>query len=87
MIRIYNWMANKLHLSGNELIIYAFIYRYEHVTLHMIYQYMAISKNSCIANLKKLISKELIIKTENKINNIKFYEYAINFDSIDLEED
>jgi len=88
-INIQGWMSTKLKLSGNELIIYALIYGFSQIkdhTFHGSLQYICdwtnISKASCISNLKKLISKNLIIKKEKEINGIKFCEYSTNLNSI-----
>lgn len=89
-INIQGWMVNKLKLSGNELIIYALIYGFSQIdnhTFHGSLQYICnwtnISKQSCIANLKKLVDKNLIIKTEKEINGLKFCEYSTNFNTIE----
>ena len=88
-INIQGWMVTKLKLSGNELIIYALIYGFSqignhtfHGSLKYICDWTNISKNSCIANLKKLLAKNLIIKKEKEINGIKFCEYSTNLNSI-----
>ena len=88
-IQIEGWMANKLHLVGNELIIYALVYGFSQIenhTFHGSLQYICdwtnISKTSCISNLKKLVDKKLIIKNEKEINGIKFCEYSANLNSI-----
>ena len=88
-IQIEGWMANKLHLVGNELIIYALVYGFSQIenhTFHGSLQYIcdwtSISKNSCISNLKKLVDKKLIIKNEKEINGVKFCEYSANLNSI-----
>ena len=88
-INIQGWMSTKLKLSGNELIIYALIYGFSqiedhtfHGSLKYICDWTNISKTSCIANLKKLIDKNLIIKKEKEINGLKFCEYSINLNSI-----
>lgn len=88
-INIQGWMSTKLKLSGNELIIYALIYGFSqiedhtfHGSLKYICDWTNISKTSCIANLKKLLDKKLIIKKEKEINGLKFCEYSTNLNSI-----
>ena len=88
-ITIHGWMLTKLNLSGNELLIYALIYGFSQIEGHNFHgslQYIAnwtnLSKQSCIANLKKLVEKNLIIKKEKEINGLKFCEYSTNLNSI-----
>lgn len=88
-INIQGWMSTRLKLSGNELIIYALIYGFSqiedhtfHGSLKYICDWTNISKTSCIANLKKLLDKKLIIKKEKEINGLKFCEYSTNLNSI-----
>lgn len=88
-INIQGWMSTKLKLSGNELLIYAIIYGFSQIEGHKFtgsLQYLAdwtnSSKQTCINNLKILIEKDLLIKTEKEINGLKFCEYAVNFNTI-----
>ena len=83
------WMVTKLNLKGCERDVYAIIYGYSqdgesdyHGSLGYIAELTGYSKNSVCTALKNLTEKELIIKTEKEINNIKFCRYQINRDSI-----
>lgn len=88
-INIQGWMSTRLKLSGNELIIYALLYGFSqiedhtfHGSLKYICDWTNISKTSCIANLKKLLAKKLIVKKEKEINGLKFCEYSTNLNTI-----
>lgn len=81
-IVIQGWMVNKLGLKGNELLVYACIYGFsqtEGQTFNGSLQYLAdwtnSTKQGVIKNLQSLISKGLIKKHENTINNVKFCSY------------
>ena len=86
---IQAWMVTKLGLKGCERDVYAIIYGYSqdgesdyHGSLGYMAELTGYSKNSICTALKTLTEKELIIKTEKEINNIKFCRYQINRDSI-----
>lgn len=86
---IQAWMVTKLNLKGCERDVYAIIYGYSqdgdsdyHGSLGYMAELTGYSKNSVCTALKTLTEKELIIKTEKEINNIKFCRYQINRDSI-----
>lgn len=82
-ISIMGWMVNKLHLKGNELLIYAIIYGFsqaEQQTFSGSLQYLADWTNSTrqgvMKNLKSLLDKGLIEKKDININGVKFCEYC-----------
>ena len=82
-INIMGWMVNKLHLKGNELLIYAIIYGFsqaEQQTFSGSLQYLADWTNSTrqgvMKNLKSLLDKGLIEKKDININGVKFCEYC-----------
>lgn len=82
-INIMGWMVNKLHLKGNELLIYAIIYGFsqaEQQTFSGSLQYLADWTNSTrqgvMKNLKSLLDKGLIDKKDININGVKFCEYC-----------
>lgn len=82
-INIMGWMVNKLHLKGNELLIYAIIYGFsqaEQQTFSGSLQYLADWTNSTrqgvMKNLKSLLDKGLIEKEDININGVKFCEYC-----------
>lgn len=88
-VDIQGWMVTKLKLSGNELFIFAIIYGFSQIEGHKFtgsLQYLAdwtnSSKQTCINNLKILVEKDLLIKTEKEINGLKFCEYAANLNTI-----
>lgn len=88
-IHISGWMINQLQLSGNELLVYAVIYGFSQDG-ESVYRggagYLAdclnLSRQSVFALLKKLVDKGLIIKQEKVVNNVKFADYAINFEKL-----
>lgn len=84
-IVIQGWMLNKLNLKGNDLLVYALIYRYSQDGEHKFYgslQYLADWTNSTIKgvqnNLKNLLEAGFIFK--NKLGDSKNSpsEYWIN---------
>lgn len=82
-INIMGWMVNKLHLKGNELLIYAIIYGFsqaEQQTFSGSLQYLAdwtnSTKQGVMKNLKSLLDKGLIEKKDININGVKFCEYC-----------
>ena len=86
-IVIHGWMINELKLKGNDLLIYALIYRYSQDGVHKFYgslQYLADWSNSTITgvqnNLKNLMESNLIFK--NKLGDSKSSrcEYWVNND-------
>lgn len=81
-ILIQGWMLSELQLKGNELLIYAIIYRfslYENQTYHGGLQYLAdwtnFTKRGVINNLNSLINKGLIAKKESIHNGVNLTEY------------
>lgn len=84
-ITIQGWMLNELHLKGNELLVFALIYGFsqdENSVFSGSLSYMAdwtnTTKQSVINTLQKLVEKNLIIKVEKIVNNIKLADYKIN---------
>lgn len=83
-ITIQGWMRNELNLKGNELLLYALIYGFcqdgeSKFTGSLKYaaEWLGVSKSTIQVTLSQLIAKELIFKTENLKNSIKFCEYSI----------
>ena len=81
-INIGGWMIKELKLKGNELIIYAIIYGFTQTenqaftgSLEYLAQWTNSSKQTVLTNLKSLQDKNLIVKKEQIINNVKFVEY------------
>ena len=84
-IVIQGWMINELNLKGNDLLIYALIYRYSQDGVHKFYgslQYLADWTNSTISgvqnNLKNLVNSNLIIKGKLGDNKGARCEYWVN---------
>lgn len=81
-INIQSFMVKDLNLKGNELLIYAIIYGFsqaDNTSFTGGLQYLAdwtnSTKQGVIKNLKSLIEKGYISKSEKHINGIKFCEY------------
>ncbi len=84
---IQAWMVTKLKLKTVERDCYAIIFGYSqdgesfyHGSISYLSELTGYSKNSVCTALKNLTSKNLIIKDETEINNIKFCRYKINFE-------
>lgn len=89
-IVIQGYMINELNLKGNELLIYAIINGFsqtENQAFTGSLQYLAdwtnSTKQGVIKNLKSLVEKNYIVKTEKSINGVKFCEYHVTkFNSV-----
>lgn len=86
-ILIQGWMINKLKLKGNDLLVYAIIYRYSQDDVHKFYgslQYLADWTNSTINgvqnNLKNLLDAKLIFKEKLGSSVSSRCEYWVNTD-------
>lgn len=86
-IVIQGWMINELNLKGNDLLIYALIYRYSQDGVHKFYgslQYLADWTNSTVTgvqnNLKHLIDTNLIYKGKLGDSKSSRCEYWVNLD-------
>lgn len=78
------WMIDELKLKGNDLLVYALIYRYSQDGLHVFHwslSYIAewtnSTKQGVLLNLKNLLEKWLIEKKEQFKEWVKFCEYKI----------
>lgn len=81
-IVVQGWMISELNLKGNELLIYACIYGFsqaENQVFNGSLQYLAnwtnSTKQGVIKNLKSLVEKGYIQKTDKTFNGVKFCEY------------
>lgn len=81
-IVIQGWMVNELGLKGNELLIYAIIYGFSQDEnqsytggLQYLCNWLNSTKQTVINTLKSLQDKNLIEKSENIMNGVKFCEY------------
>lgn len=89
-INIQSFMVNDLNLKGNELLVYAIIYgftqNYEDKFtggLQYLCDWTSSTKQGIIKNLKSLVDKGLIEKSEVFKNGVKFVEYStIEFTTI-----
>ena len=85
--QIYGWMTNKLKLKGNELLIYAIIYSFSrnnkgegvfNASIPYLQEWTNSTKRNIINCLNSLITKQLIIKTEDNSSKRKPNVYKIN---------
>lgn len=81
-IHISGWMVTRLGLKGNELLIYAIIYGFSQTkgqnftgSLKYLAEWTNSSKQGVMKNLKSLIEKNLITKSEKTVNGVKYCEY------------
>lgn len=84
-IVIHGWMINKLNLGGNELMVYSIIYGFTQTeemwftgSVNYIAQWVNTTKRTIYTILKSLSEKNLIIKEDQLINNVKFCRYRAN---------
>ena len=83
--QISGWMLNQLGLKGTELNIFAIIYGFTQDensefkgSLNYMCEFTGVSKPSVIKAINALIDKELVIKTEYLVNNVKQNGYKVN---------
>lgn len=83
------WMVSELNLKTVERDVYAIIYGFSqdgesdyHGSLAYLAQLTGYSRNSICTALKNLVNRELIIKDEKTVNNIKFCRYKVNLYAI-----
>lgn len=88
-INIQWWMAQRLKLSGNELLTYAIVYGFSQDgesaflgSSKFVSYALRVSRPTAIKALDSLTSKGLIIKTQEKINDIVFNRYKANLQVI-----
>jgi uncharacterized phage protein (TIGR02220 family) len=86
-IQIQGWMVNELKLSGTELLIYAIIYGFSQDgnseftgSLQYLADWTNTSKQTCSSNLKYLMDKNLILKEEFELNDVKYCKYKANLE-------
>ena len=79
------WMVTKLKLRGAERDVFAIIYGYcqdgesdYHGSLAYMAELTGYSRNSICTALKSLTDKQLVLKEEKFVNNIKLVRYTIN---------
>ena len=81
-IVVMGYMVNELGLSGNELLVYAIITGFSQTeeqnftgNLQYLADWTNSTKQGVLKNIKSLLEKKLIIKTERFENGVKFCEY------------
>lgn len=86
-IQIYGWMATKLKLKGNELLIYAVIYSFSrndngngvfNASTAYLCEWTNLTKRNVLNCLSSLVNKNLIVKLEDNLSKRKPNVYAIN---------
>jgi hypothetical protein len=88
-INIQGWMVSNLKLSGTELIIFALIYgfsqdgesEFEGANKY-ICDWTNATRPTIRKNIKKLIAKGLIIRTEIVKNKLQFNTYKVSFQGV-----
>lgn len=85
----YRWMSKLLGLKDNDLEVYAIIYGFSHDgqskfsgSLQYLADWCGCTKQGIQKNLKNLIDKGLIIKTESFKNGVKFPEYSVDMSQL-----
>lgn len=83
-IVIQGFMVTDLKLKGNELLTYAIIYGFSQAqnqsfngSLSYLAEWTNSTKQGVLKNLKSLLEKGLIIKSEKFLNGVKFVDYAV----------
>lgn len=85
--QIYGWMATKLKLKGNELLIYAIIYSFSrndngngvfNASTAYLCEWIGATKKTVVEAIANLINKDLIIKLEDNSQKRKPNVYKIN---------
>lgn len=87
---VQSFMVKELKLKGLELSCYAIIYGFSQAegqvfngSLQYLADWTCSSKQAIMTALKKLVDKQLLIKTDKFVNGVKFVEYsATDFTSI-----
>ena len=80
---IQGWMRTELNLKGNDLLVYAIIYGFSQTTdqkftgsLQYLADWCGATKQGIMKNLKTLLDRQLISKTEYEKNGVKYCEYS-----------
>lgn len=89
---IKRWMIKELHLTGNDLIVFAAIYHFSDngkniFTLgrKQLSQFLEIPLRTVDRVLQRLIKNHLITKMPTTKNNAVFYNYRIVFENFDFD--
>ena len=88
-INIQWWMVQRLKLKGNELLTYAIVYGFSQDgesqflgSSKYISYALGVSRPTAIKALDGLTEKGLIIKTQEKINDVVFNRYKVSLQAI-----
>lgn len=86
-IQIYGWMATKLKLKGNELLIYAVIYSFSrndngngvfNASISYLQEWTGLTRANVIGCISRLITKNLVVKLEDNSQKRKPNVYVVN---------
>lgn len=84
-ILVQGWQVNRLHLSGNELLLYALIYGFSQDgetefagSLSYMSEAIGVSRRNVIAILRRLEAKRLLTKHTYNVNGVKINHYVAN---------
>ena len=85
---VQSFMVKELKLKGLELNLYAIIYGFSQAdnqrftgSLQYLCDWTCSSKQAVINALKKLVDKQLLVKYDKVVNNVKFVEYEAVFNT------
>ena len=82
--RVYGWMAKDLGLRGTERDLFALIYSFTEAGRPMTggLQYLCrrtgASRTTVMEGLRKLLVKDLLVKTVKTVNGVRYCEYRVN---------
>ena len=81
-VTIQGWMRNELGLKGNDLLVYAIIYGFTQTegqrftgSLSYLAGWCGATKAGIIKNLKNLLERGLIERSDRYVNGVKYVEY------------
>lgn len=87
---IAGWMVTKLRLKGTELMVFAIIYGFSQAegneytaSRKYLAEFTGATTKTIDNCLQSLVEKNLIIKREEYINNVKFNRYRVNLEGIE----
>ena len=82
-VTIQGWMRTELNLKGNDLLVYAVIYGFSQAeeqrfsgSLQYLADWCGATKQGVQKNLKNLLERGLLCKTDIEKNGVKFCEYS-----------
>ena len=85
----FYWMVSDLKLKGAELTTFAIIYSFSQDgvswfsgSLSYIADFIGVSKQTVITNLKKLIDKGFVVKRERLVNNVQMNDYKVDLEVV-----